>query len=89
MQGFELLLIKQQINRAISAVTRANNVYKIANTKKLSSNTANVIIKKIAKKVAATNIGDCNIFWSTIERIIVATGIAKNINKLFIRISPI
>ena len=89
MHGFELLLIRQQINRTISAVTRASNVYKIANTKKLSSNTAKVIIKKMAKNVAATSIGDCNIFCRTIERIIVATGIAKNINKVFIRISPI
>ena len=89
MYGFELLLIRQQINRTISAVTRASNVYKIANTKKLSSNTAKVNIKKMAKKVAATSIGDCNSFCKTIERIIVATGIAKNNNKVFIRISPI
>ncbi|MDO4975114.1 MAG: hypothetical protein Q4E61_02200 [Alphaproteobacteria bacterium] len=89
MQGLSLLLIKQHINLTNNAVISANNVYKIANTKKLSSNTANVTIKKIAKNVAATNIGDCNSFCKTIDNIIVATGIAKNINKLFIRISPI
>lgn len=89
MHGLSLLFIKQHINLASNAVISANNVYRIAKTKKLSSNTANVIIKKIANAVAATNIGDCSNLCKTIEKIIVATGIAKNINRLFIRISPI
>ena len=49
----------------------------------------NVTIRKIAKKVAATRSGEFRIFCNTIAKIIVATGIAKNISKVFIRISPI
>ena len=59
---------------------------KIAKTKKLSSNAEKVTIKKIAKKVADTKKGDLSIFCKTTDKIIVATGMAKNINKLFIHI---
>ena len=37
----------------------------------------------MAKKVAATNRGFFKIFWNTMLKITVATGRAKNINKLF------
>ena len=42
------------------------------------SPTANVTIKNIAKKVAATSHGHLSIFCRTIDNIIIASGIAKN-----------
>lgn len=62
-------------------------VYTIAKTKNVSSNTANVTTKYIAKNVIATNIGEHKIFCNTIANNIVATGNAKNNNKIFILIS--
>ena len=84
MHGLLLFRIIQQINLKINAVINAINAYAIAKTKKLSSNAANVTIKKIAKNVADTNNGLFIIFCKTIASIIVATGNAKNINKVFI-----
>ena len=63
--------------------------YNIAYTKKLASKNANVITKKMAKNVAATKSGFFNTFCNTIANITVATGKAKNINKVFICFSPI
>ena len=45
-------------------------------------------IRYIAKAVIATNIGQFNIFCNTIDNKIVATGSAKNNNKLFIIFHP-
>lgn len=81
MQQF---LIKLQIALTKAAVIKASIVYIIANTKKLASKAAKVTIRNIAKNVAATNIGQSNNFSSTIANIIVATGMAKNSNKVFI-----
>ena len=73
-----------QIACVITADKKAKIVYTIAKTKKLASNTAKVTIKKIAKNVAATKIGHFKIFCKTIASIIVATGSAKNSNKISI-----
>ena len=62
IHGLLLFRIKQHINLAISAVINANNAYRIAKTRKLSSNAANVTIRKIAKNVAATSNGLFKIF---------------------------
>lgn len=62
-------------------------VYTIAKIKNASSNIENVTIKYIAKKVIATNIGEHKTFCNTIANNIVATGNAKNNNKIFILIS--
>ena len=64
------------------SLIKANKLYNIAKTKNDSSNTVKANIRKTAKKVAATNNGQFKILCKTIDKIIVATGIAKNINKI-------
>ena len=76
------------INLVIVAVMYAIIVYMIAYIKKVSLNAENVTIRYIAKAVIATNIGQFNIFCNTIDNKIVATGSAKNNNKLFIILHP-
>ena len=76
------------INLVIVAVMYAIIVYMIAYIKKVSLNAENVTIRYIAKEVIATNIGQFNIFCNTIDNKIVATGSAKNNNKLFIILHP-
>ena len=68
------------------AVIYAKIAYKIANTKNVASNAANATIKYIAKNVIATKIGHFNILCNTIASNIVATGRAKNNNKVSIRL---
>ena len=69
--GLSLLLIKQQINLTINAVINANNAYNITKTRKLSSKAVKATIKNIAKKVAATNNGDCKSFCNTIAKLLL------------------
>ena len=76
------------INLVIVAVMYAIIVYMIAYIKKVSLNAENVTIRYIAKAVIATNIGQFNIFCNTIDNKIVATGSAKNNNKLLIILHP-
>lgn len=61
----------------IKAVIYEIIVYTTVNISNLISPTANVTIKNIAKKVAATSHGHLSIFCRTIDNIITASGIAK------------
>ena len=69
---------KLHIALKISAVTYEIIVYTNVKISSLISPTANVTIRKIAKKVAATNQGHLSIFCRTIDNIMTANGIAKN-----------
>ena len=62
----------------IKAVTYEIIVYTTVKISNLISPIANVAIKKIAKKVAATSHGHLSIFCRTIDIIMTANGIAKN-----------
>ena len=72
------LQIKLHTALNIRAVIYEIIVYTTVNISNLMSPTANVTIKNIAKKVAATSQGHLSIFCSTIDNIITASGIAKN-----------
>ena len=53
----------------------------MANIRKLASKNANVTTKNIAKNMAATFIGQCNIVSNTLANMMVAIGNANNNNN--------
>ena len=65
----------------IIADINARIVYRMANIRKLASKNANVTIKNIAKNMAATFMGQCNIVSNTLASIMVAIGNANNNNN--------
>lgn len=65
----------------IIADINARIVYRMANIRKLASKNANVTTKNIAKNMAATFIGQCNIVSNTLANMMVAIGNANNNNN--------
>ncbi len=53
----------------------------MANIRKLASKNANVTTKNMAKNIAATFIGQCNMVSNTLASIMVAIGNANNNNN--------
>lgn len=65
----------------IIADINARIVYRMANIRKLASKNANVTTKNMAKNIAATFIGQCNMVSNTLASIMVAIGNANNNNN--------
>lgn len=65
----------------IIADINARIVYRMANIRKFASKNANVTTRYIAKNIAATFIGQCNMVSNTLASIMVAIGNANNNNN--------